>query len=86
MARKAAQKTAKSIELPPRSGAADLPRALTEAGLAFARVAVRSLTLRAGVVEETEDVRLEMFAVRRQRWGAPDVGLMEDVGDDWFNS
>ena len=44
------------------------------------------MTLRAGVVEETEDVRLEMFAVRRQRWGAPDVGLMEDVGDDWFNS
>lgn len=66
-----------------RSGAADLPSALESNGMAFASTRVTSAMLRVGVMEETEDVRLDMFLVRRREWGAPDASVMEDVTDEW---
>ena len=66
-----------------RSGAADLPAALEKNGLSFVSARVTSAMLRVGVMEETEDVRLDMFLVRRREWGAPDASVMEDVTDEW---
>ena len=51
--------------------------------MAFASTRVTSAMLRVGVMEETEDVRLDMFLVRRREWGAPDASVMEDVTDEW---
>jgi hypothetical protein len=66
-----------------RSGAGDLPSRLESAGMSFAKVSVTSAMLRVGVMEETEDVRLDMFLIRRKEWGEPDVASLEDVTDEW---
>ena len=66
-----------------RSGAGDLPSRLESAGMSFVKVSVTSAMLRVGVMEETEDVRLDMFLIRRKEWGEPDVASLEDVTDEW---
>ena len=66
-----------------RSGAADLPAELALCEMAHVSTRVTSAMLRVGVMEETEDVRLDMFLVRRREWGAPDASVMEDVTDEW---
>jgi predicted nicotinamide N-methyase len=64
-----------------RAGADRIPELLTAAGLVFERRVVASALLRAGLEEETEDVKLDVFAIARAEERVP---RLEDVGERWF--
>ena len=65
-----------------RAGAAELPDALEANGLEWVRRRVASPMLRVGMEEETEDVALDVFAIRA-RGAAVELPDVEDVGEAW---
>ena len=65
-----------------RAGAAEFLETLRRSAFEFSRVDVTSALLRVGMEEETEDITLQMFAVKKRgsRGVLPDL---RDAGDAW---
>ena len=65
-----------------RAGAAEFLESLRRSAFDFSTVDVTSPLLRVGMEEETEDIVLQMFAVKKRESGGvlPDL---RDAGDDW---